>query len=456
MLFSYGVGTNGTLHSVRGLGHRIFNHIQTSNRLRCQMIDSAMLGGSVMIQPESERALQKLSFQMFGPYSILSPDAKVIEKAVPNLSNAMTPAVQMIEEQLALNVDNSSTYGMRSSPYRNELQVEHDLSVASRLTGSTLNLFYAAWSRLLREVVRRVIERALDPLNKDPRLADFVRRCAERGVTPDVLRTVDTASTIAVRAIGAGSAANRLMALRELNNLSGSFDDVGRRNLIRDMVAERVGVDLAERYAPADPEPRMTSDAKIADLENDALMSGRAVEVLDGEMHGQHMRRHAPVLAETLGQIQEGLVDPVDTITSVMNLYDHVAAHMGYLARDPAAQAEVAGYRQLMQIAEEVITNTSRKIQAERRQMREAGMDPESGTQQPQEDPARAEALQKLEMRVQEHQVRMDIFRRKAEQEMLIKQAKADQELALKDAERAAVILRGNSPNPTGPRPGGR
>ena len=53
ILFTYGTGSNGTYHSIRGLGHRIFNHIQTSNRLRCQMIDGAMLGSAVMIQPES-------------------------------------------------------------------------------------------------------------------------------------------------------------------------------------------------------------------------------------------------------------------------------------------------------------------------------------------------------------------------------------------------------------------
>ena len=52
VMFSYGVGSNGTYHSIRGLGQRIFAHIQTSNRLRCQQIDGAMLASAVMIQPE--------------------------------------------------------------------------------------------------------------------------------------------------------------------------------------------------------------------------------------------------------------------------------------------------------------------------------------------------------------------------------------------------------------------
>ena len=51
VMFTYGVGSNGTYHSVRGLGQRIFAHVQTSNRLRCQQIDGAMLSSAIMIQP---------------------------------------------------------------------------------------------------------------------------------------------------------------------------------------------------------------------------------------------------------------------------------------------------------------------------------------------------------------------------------------------------------------------
>ena len=80
VMFTYGVGSNGTYHSVRGLGHRIFNHIQTSNRLRCQMIDGAMLGSAVMIQPENQRALDELGFTYYGAYAVLSPNVNIVRK----------------------------------------------------------------------------------------------------------------------------------------------------------------------------------------------------------------------------------------------------------------------------------------------------------------------------------------------------------------------------------------
>lgn len=435
ILFNFGVGTNGTYHSVRGLGHRIFNHVQLSNRLRSQMVDSAMLGGAVMIQPESQRALEDMSFTMYGPYSVLSPNVRIVEKASPNLSNTMQPALNDMQSQLAMNVDLVSTYGNQSSPYRNNLQTEHDLAVSSRLTGSTINLFYASWSRLLREIVRRVVNN----IGRDPFVAELVARCAERGVPVEMIKAIDVTKTVAVRAIGAGSAANRLLALRELNQISGGFDDTGRRNLLRDITTERVGRDLVDRYAPAAPEPRLTVDAKIAMLENQSMQTGVPVAVLDSELHGMHLRAHTPLLQQLLSGVQEGTVDPVQALPIITIVYEHFMAHMQLYANDPMAKAEVAGYKQLTQVAEEVITNTGRQVQA---MQRKAAIEASQAQGGPTGEQATGPTAAELKM--QEHELKMQIAQQKAEIDIQIKQRKADQDLALKDAERA-MKLSGNA-----------
>ena len=429
VLFTFGVGSNGTYHSIRGLGHRIFNHVQTSNRLRCQMIDGAMLASAVMIQPESQRALEDLSFTFYGPYSVLSPNVRIVEKAIPNLSNSVQPALADLQNQLAQNVDLLSTYGpAQSSPYRNNLQVEHDLAVASRLSGSTLNLFYSAWSRLLREVVRRFVTGD----RKDRAVRTFFERCAERGVDADMIRSIDHTRTTAVKAIGAGSQANRLLALRELNGISGAFDDVGRRNLIRDITATRVGHDLVDRYAPAAPEPRLTVDAKIAMMENQSMVTGVPVVVLDSELHGMHLRVHAPELQQLLAALDAGQADPMQALPLVQALYEHVTQHLQYLVNDPAAREQVGQIKQLTQIAEEVITNTGRKIQAQLRKQQGA----------PQEGAPAEQGPSPTELKFQEHQLKMEIARQKAELEMRIREAKFQQEQAINDAKGAVSLAR--------------
>ena len=124
------------------------------------------------------------------------------------------------------------------------MKVISDIDESTRLSGASLNLFYNSWTRLLREVVRRVIT------TKKPDFAvkDFMHRCEARGVPASFVKTLDLSRTKAVRSIGNGSKAERLVALRELLGIAGSFDEVGRRNLTRDIVSTRVGHDLADRY----------------------------------------------------------------------------------------------------------------------------------------------------------------------------------------------------------------
>lgn len=437
IFFTYGVGNNGTLHSIRGKGQRIFAHIQTSNRLRSGMIDSAFLAGSIMLQPQSERALEKLSYTLYGAYSILSADVDVVEKAVPNLSQSMQPALDSVELQLARNADPVGVYGDKASPYKNEMQVEHDLAVSSRLTGATLNLFYASWTRLWREMVRRATAAGA---TSDPAVKELFRRCAERGVAPEMLRSLDHSSTVAVRAIGAGSAANRVLALRELNGIAGAFDETGRHNLVRDIVTARVGRDLTDRYVGPTPEPRPTVEGKIALLENEAMQQGRPVPVLSNEIHGEHLRAHAPLLQELIAGIESGEVDPMQALPVAEALFDHCSQHNGFLEMDPLSQADAKGMKQLLQQAEMIITNFRRKIEAMARKAQEAQMAGGPGEDQTGGNGEAGPSAAQLKL--EEHQVKLAIAQRKADQEIDIKERKFQQEAALRDAAEAMKMGR--------------
>lgn len=418
VMFTYGVGSNGTYHSIRGLGHRIFNHVQTSNRLRCQMVDGAMLGSAVMIQPESQRALDELGFTYYGAYAVLSPNVNIIEKAVPNLSTAVQPALQDISQQLAMNTDTVSTYGsQQGSPYRNQMQVVSDMDVSTRLSGASLNLFYASWNRLLREVVRRI---ATSKKN-DPALKEFYGRCANRGVPESFIRSLDVARTRAVRSIGNGSYANRLVALRELQGISGSFDDVGRKNLTRDIVATRVGHDLADRYAPQLQESRPTVDNTIVFFENDKLMQGSPVPVVSNQVHSIHLQAHVPALMQIVEQLNQGAIDPVQALPALQAFYQHIAETTQYLAADANQQNLVGEANQALQYAEEMINNTTKHVQKLER-------DQSQNLPQPEQD------QQELSRKQAEHDMKMQMAREKATLDMQIKQAKFQQEQAERDA----------------------
>jgi len=422
VMFSYGVGSNGTYHSVRGLGNRIFSHIQTSNRLRCQQIDGAMLASAIMIQPENQRSLDELQFTFYGSYAVMSPNIKIIEKAIPNLGTAVQPALQDLTQQLQLNTDTISTYGpTQGSPYRNQMQISSDMDVATRLSGASLNLFYSSWHRLLREITRRVVQNK----KSDKAINEFYARCEARGVPKKFIQTLDVERTKAVRSIGGGSMANRLMALRELQAISGQFDEVGRKNLTRDIVSTRVGHDLADRYAPVAEEDRQTVDTKIAMLENNSLQNGAPIQVISSEMHGTHLQIHSPMLNQLIEQINTGAVDPTQAMPMLQAFYQHVSEHTQFASGDPALAGIVGQTKQILQITEEALNNTQKHME---KLQREQQAEPQAGGA-PQIDP--------MQLKMQEHQMKMQIAQQKAELDFQIKQKKFDQEQGFRDAKAA-------------------
>tara|TARA_R110002020_G_scaffold178191_3_gene371055 strand:- start:2529 stop:4790 length:2262 start_codon:yes stop_codon:yes gene_type:complete len=440
ILFTYGVGSNGTYHSIRGLGQRIFAHVQTSNRLRCQQIDGAMLASAVMLQPENQRSLDELQFTYYGAYAVMSPNVKIVEKAIPNLGTAVQPALQDLTNQLQLNTDTVSTYGPnQSSPYRNKMQVVSDMDVTTRLSGASLNLFYASWTRLLREVVRRVVTTK----KPDAAIKDFFDRCEAKGVSRDFIATLDVDRTKAVRSIGNGSHANRMVALKELQGISGQFDDVGRRNLTRDIVSTRVGHDLADRYVPSDIQKRPTVDVKIAFFENQQLAAGQGVPVVGNELHGTHLSIHVPALNQIIEQLNTGEVDPMQSLPVLQAFYEHISQTVQFAAGDPALQAEVGQANQILQFAEEAINNATKAAQKiQRDQQRAAQEEAEFASAQGQ--PAPVPEQPQVDTKMMEHEIKMRIAQEKAQVDMAIKQQKHDQEMAMRDA-KSALEFRENS-----------
>ncbi len=430
IFFTNGVGSNGTYHSIRGLGQRIFSHVQTSNRLRCQQIDGAMLASSVMLQPENQRALDELQFTFYGGYSVMSPNVKIVEKAIPNLATSVVPALQDLSQQLALNTDTVSPYGaMQSSPYRNQMQVVSDMDVSTRLSGASLNLFYASWNRLMREIVRRVVTST----KQDRYVKEFYARCAKRNVDANFIKKLDVARTRAIRSIGNGSMANRLVALRELQAMSSQFDDVGRKNLTRDIVSTRVGYDLADRYAPNQGGDRAATDTKIAIFENMQLQVGQNIPVISSELHGQHLPVHMQLAQQMLEAINAGQADPQQMLPALQAVYQHMSETIQYASGDPALGSMVSSANQILQYVEEAVNNTMKALEKIQRdqQAEQEQLAAESG------QPAQAPQMSDLDIKMQRAQVEMQIAQQKAELEMSLTQRKFEQEQAMKDAQNA-------------------
>lgn len=441
--FVFGVGSNGTYHSVRGLGQRLFALVQTINRLRCQMIDGAMLASSLIVQPGSPDQMARMQIQHLGGITAISPGISFVDKSFsPNLTNSVMPALGELGNAMAEKQDFYSSAGAAAgSPYRSRLQVEAELESATRLTSASLSLFYAAWNPLLREVTRRLVNGSR---SSDPVVKEFYRRLEERGTPAEIVKLIDHAKTKAVRAIGAGNSAARTAAFNDLSDLAPLLPEDGRKNLVYDRVVNRVGYDAAQRYAsPADIN-RPTIDQKLAELENNDLLEGTPISVQSNELHGEHLLKHLPVIDQIVAGIDDGSVDPMQVLNGLTLLHEHAFTHVQILASDPWSQPAVASAKASLQRAGEQILNFTRRAQAEAEQGAAEG-------QPGAEDQAAQLKAQADQFQAQAKITLAELAVKKTELEMQRDEQRHNQKLELADLTTAKGIMRDTGlTSPTG------
>ena len=446
--FTYGIGTNGTYHGIRGLGFKLYHHIQVSNRIRSQAVDNAMLSGAPMIQPEDERSLENFSFNYFGPFAILPPNMKFVDRASPNTSQTMMPVLNDLSQQVQERAGQYSTAGVfGKGDRRTRFEVAAHLEEAAKLNVTALNLFYNPWDRFHMEVARRFFRPDYGATEGGgDAVMDFRGRCLMRGVPPEALMAMDLRKTRSVRAVGSGSQAKRSVSLQQLNELAGTFDTEGRHNLFRDQVASLVGHDAADRYIPARPDQRIPVDAKVAQLETEHLLEGREIEVFPNELHTVHLDVHLPIIEQMFGAVEQGQMAIEEAAMKSMNVFQHSVAHLENIQQDPTIAEKVSQYNQRLQQLSELIVNGQRRLAKLQREAQEA----EAAAMVEGEEAAAAEAQQEGQPQVTseqqekliEHRLKLQMMQEKHQMDMMIKLQKSEQDRQLADAKAATDLTK--------------
>jgi hypothetical protein len=442
VFFTYGIGTNGYYHGIRGLGYKVFPHVQLSNRARCQFYDGALLSSTLLLQPETESALEDMSLVYYGPYSVLNPGMRVVERNTPDTSRAIGPMLDDLNSLVQAKTGQYSTEGVfNSGKERTRYEVQAHLDYVSRLNVTALNIFYEPWRRLLREMIRRIIHIDYIPeLPGGKEVERFFNRCVIlRGVPEEVIRSIDISSVKENRAVGSGSEAARMMALEEFMELMGTLDEAGRQNLLRDKIAARIGYEAADRYAPkTSATARPPIDIKVAELENYMLITGAPVSVVPNEIHRVHAEVHLQKINSMIAEVDQAPDRIPELIPSMVPLHEHVTIHLDYLGNDQTLIEFTRNARQVLQQAGEIIYNGIKHLQKLQRQ----NADEQASAGQPQqaEDIEKMKLAQELERRLLEHQVRLKMMKEEHDLKLQMRMLDAQQERLMRDARAASTL----------------
>lgn len=430
--FCYGVG-NGKLHSVRGLGHMIFALCQAHSNLMCMKYDGVSLSESLMVQAQSSNAMQEASLVRIGGLSLLPQGFDVVERQFQGGSDRSMAYLSEIKGLMGQISGRFMTpQGQGGETYQNRDSVGADLENAASGDSGSIDLFYSSWDRTMRRMCKRIVKGQMS----DPLVAEFHRRVGQQGVTQEILDSIDHDSTYAYRTLGAGSPAARSLSFTKLMSLLPQLDEIGRKNLIYQFVANEVGYQNVDEFASKAEEPRLGTEASLAILENGLLRMGRPLEVLSYQMHGTHVQIHVPPLLETLDAVERGELDPMQELPGLQATLNHLSAHGEELVRDPSQLALYGQVKEAINNTQQVVTNMERKIKAIQAQ---GGGEAEAAAPGG-EDALNAEKVKQEQLKTAMIEFKLQIAQRKGEMELAIQQAKADQNLALNDLKGAEMV----------------
>lgn len=434
VLFPYGTGTNTKLHSIRGLGYKIYPFEQQINRSVSRLIDQGELASSLVLQGETETDYANMGLEYIGNLAALPPNLKVVNVPMPDLARSVMPAIEMMqslgnERTAAYSPDNVFDGDQRKTKF----EIAANLDQAAALSSSELDFFYAPADRLAQQVIRRMIRR--DYIEVDPggeSVVDLRLRLVRRGVPLEAFYRIDWKRTSFVRVIGAGSAAARTMGLERMKELRPMMDDVGQLYLNRELAIDAVGRDNADKFFPLDGVKRFTVDTQIAILQNEALMRGVPVPVLGTDRHLAHAREHMKPLTEMYELAQTGQLPLAEAAVTYADLFSHTVEHVQMIEGDIAASEEAAAMRQMLQRMEEVIANGQKEAEAQQAEAQAQGEMEQGGGGMSQEQ----------QDRFAKAQAEIEIMRMKTQAGIQMEQERNAARIAMEDAKAAADIRR--------------
>lgn len=347
-------------HNIRGYAAQLYNILKVLDKVDGRILDMTFIGASLVIKPTTEVARDKLNTLNLGPVTVLPAGVDYVTTAFPNLSQGpiITHNMLMQTFQQTSGEYMAAQQSTQTGEAPTATQNNNDLQTLARLSSSLMNHFYNNLDGLYKEMFRRAVNPNLPdestPAGKSEWCKEarrFQSRLLDRGVPRGALCGDYLQSVEAVRAMGQGSASSRDQKANELTSmLSLMPNSQSRMTAISDIFTAKFGSKTARRYFPALPGKLLVNTAKLAELENAAMLTGYSVDVMDYEDAVTHLGIHMPMLMNTTQSLvqasgQQGQPPNMAAIQKVYSLLvvalPHCSAHLQTIAGDPTLKQAV-------------------------------------------------------------------------------------------------------------------
>jgi hypothetical protein len=431
---------DGTAHSVRGLGVKMFRLLMAKMRLANATFDAAFARAAIMLKAIGNTASQQLALQHLGPYTVLPGGYDFVPTGVPGLVDAPMAVSRDIDNTLESNLGQyrARLEKPQGNP-RTAFELQLQASQASTLNKTQISRYYQQLDDWYAERFRRAANKDIpsSTTNEWLKLAlEFQKRCTKSGVPRSA---IDNAVVKATRVVGQGSAFLRMQMLQQaFSMVFPALPEDGKYNLLSDVISSQVGRQQINRYLP--PPQERTGEAQHkwdANIENDTLKNRGQVRLTPTQNDVLHAQEHLAFASQAAQSLQQG-ADPMEIFGILQASGAHIAAHLQRMSGNKMRSDEFKALNQQFNQLASLTDQLEAQIQEEQERQQQAMFQAEADNAQAAAIAGGSDPKTRIEWAKAQNDARIKEY--KAREQMRLRQQKTNQDMALKDARTAQEL----------------
>lgn len=373
-VFPYDNGADGTFHSIKGMGTKIYPFCLLLNNVKNELANLVVTGIRPMWQPSTGGDLEKWKLVKIAGGNLVPNGLNVLDAKI---GSNLEPALAISNEFSKTLTQNTGAYQQQdlSAPTVEETAKSAMIRAAerSKLTKGSYNRYMRCVTREYAEMFRRASNPELTANHPNSKEALNFQKCCRQlcekmGVPWEWDRTAEDSPTgkagkftvlqlvtnvRANQSLGLGSAAMRIEIANQLMQNIDRFDEIGQNEILRMWTAVMTSYHGVDAIVPSLTQGRENvndqSDAANEDNGFDILGPDAEAFVVPGQNHVIHLSVHIPSMQKDQQAWQAGQLDPQECFKRVEGKAMHANQHLQALQKNPTRQKEAKMFGQALQ-----------------------------------------------------------------------------------------------------------
>lgn len=338
-----------TIHSNRGLGHKIFSGSQAMMQLDCSIVDMARLSSTPILKNPATGVSDLSTIRFIPGVPTDIGMAEFVQNQLGANIEQLIGASQYMLNKMNYNAANSGddpSYPDRHQGSRSSSEATLQAFKEFAVLKNNIAHFYRKWDDVIAGMAIKMLHSKKSYPNHEY-VEEWKGRCIADGVPPQIFETKGSKpyqlpahiKVTATRVAGDGSQAALILALQAFAPSVGALGAAGQRNYLKLLVMALFGRDYIPTLLGYEEPDESAGGASLAAVENAIMRMGESPVYSPDNEQRSHIATHFALLNQTIELIQQQQLDPVGADKIFNVAIPHTALHVENVKNNPYEQA---------------------------------------------------------------------------------------------------------------------